>query len=123
MSENERTFNELATIALRGATVAMAFQAIRASREHMHEPFNPRRFFSGLISAGGVGVLSAWILDGIHVSFHTAMIVTAISGYTGGVLLDIMSAEVPELIKAAFDGAQVWLLEGKWLRRGKNNND
>lgn len=100
-----------------GAVLAMAFQAIRSSREHMGEDFNLRMFLVGLISAGGVGTIVAWTLDAMGISRELSAVVIAMSGYVGGPLLDICYREIQETLQAAFDGLQKYLSEGKWDKK------
>lgn len=97
-----------------GAGLAALFQAIRAARKHGDEEFNVRRFLVGVLSAGGVGALVAWTLENFGVSRELSAVIIAMCGYTGGRLLDLVEAEIPETIQAAFDGLQKKLLEGKW---------
>lgn len=97
-----------------GAGLAALFQAIRAARKHGDEEFNVRRFLVGVLSAGGVGALVAWTLENFGVSRELSAVIIAMCGYTGGRLLDLVEAEIPETIQAAFDGLQKRLQEGKW---------
>lgn len=99
-----------------GAFIAVVFQAIRAARTHVDDTFNTKRFVVGLCSAGGVGALVAWALDSFGISQELSAVIIAMCGYTGGRLLDIVEAEIPETIKAAFDGLQKKLMEGRWRK-------
>lgn len=110
----EKTLIDIAVTGGVGALVAVIFAAIRAAKEHVDDSFNFQRFAVGLISAGGVGALVAWGLDALHVSRELSAIIIAMCGYCGGRLLDIVEAEIPETIKAAFDGIQRRLSEGKF---------
>lgn len=103
-----------------GAVLAAAFQAIRASREHMGETFNGQRFVVGMLSAGGVGAIVAWGLDSLGVSKQLSAVIISMCGYVGGPLLDIAYTEIQETVKAAFDGLQEWLLKGKWDRHERD---
>ena len=111
---NEKTVIDLMVTGGTGAALAICFQIIRASREHMGEPFNARRFIVGLFSAGGVGALIAWTLDALNVNRELSAVIIAMGGYVGGPLLDICYQEIQETLQAAFDGVQKWLNEGKW---------
>ena len=96
------------------AGCAVIFAAIRAARNHMDETFSVKRLVVGLSSAGGVGALVAWGLDYFGVGKELSAVIIAMCGYTGGRLLDIVEAEIPETLKAGFDGIQKRLSEGKW---------
>lgn len=98
--------------------LAMIFQGVRAGREHLGEPFDGWRFTVGLISAGALGAIVAWGLNELGVSRQLSAIIIAMCGYVGGPLLDIAYTEIQETVKAAFDGVQKWLSEGKWDRHG-----
>ena len=100
-----------------GALLAMSFQAIRISREHMGDPFSGKKFLAGLISAGGVGAMTAWALDAVNVGREVSAVIIAMSGYVGGPLLDICYREIQETLQAAFDGLQKWLNESRWANR------
>lgn len=110
----EKTLVEIAVTGGIGALIAVIFQAIRAARTHMDETFNVKRFAVGLSSAGGVGALVAWGLDYFGVGKELSAVIIAMSGYCGGRLLDIVEAEIPETLKAGFDGLQKRLQEGRW---------
>lgn len=111
----DKTLLDLAVTGGIGALVAVFFAAIRAARAHVDDAFNFKRFAVGLFSAGGVGALVAWGLDALSVSRELSAIVIAMCGYCGGRLLDVVEAELPETIKAAFDAIQKKIAEGKWL--------
>ena len=114
----DKTLVDIAVTGGLGALVAVVFAASRAAREHADEQFNAMRFAVGLFSAGGVGALVAWGLDALNVSRELSAIIIAMCGYCGGRLLDIVEAELPETIKAAFDGLQKRLSEGRWGKDG-----
>ena len=114
----DKTLLDLAVTGGIGALVAVFFAAIRAARAHVDDTFNLKRFAVGLFSAGGVGALVAWVLDALSVSRELSAIIIAMCGYCGGRLLDVVEAELPETIRAAFDGLQKRLSEGRW---GKND--
>lgn len=114
----DKTLVDIAVTGGVGALVAIFFAAIRAARAHVDDSFNLKRFAVGLFSAGGVGALVAWGLDALNVERELSAIIIAMCGYCGGRLLDVVEAELPETIKAAFDGLQKRLSEGKW---GKND--
>ena len=97
-----------------GAALAALFQAVRAARKHGGEEFCMRRFIAGLASAAAVGALMAWTLDYFGVGKELSAVIIAMSGYTGGRVLDIIETEIPETIQSAFDGLQQKLKEGKW---------
>lgn len=97
-----------------GALLAVLFQAARAARHHASDEWDWRRFVAGLASAAAVGALAAWGLEAFNVSRELSAVIIAMCGYTGGRLLDLVEAEVPETIQAAFDGLQKRLHEGKW---------
>ena len=99
--------------------LAMIFQGVRAGREHLGEPFDGWRFTVGLISAGAIGAIVAWGLNELGVSRQLSAIIIAMCGYVGGPLLDIAYTEIQETVKAAFDGVQKWLSEGKWDRHDR----
>ena len=61
--QHEKTIADLLITGSLGALLAMVFQVVRASREHLGEPFNVWRFWAGLISAGAIGTVVAWLLD------------------------------------------------------------
>ena len=115
--ENEsKTFIDLLITGGLGAALAAIFQAVRAARKHGDEAFDLRRFMVGVLSAGAVGAVVAWTLDNFHVNKELSAVIIAMCGYTGGRLLDLVEAEIPETIKAAFDGLQKKLMEGRWKR-------
>lgn len=113
---DQRTFANIVVTGGFGAILAMAFQAIRISREHLGEPFNPRAFFVGLVSAGGIGAMTAWALESFHFGKEASAVIIAMSGYVGGPLLDICYKEIQETLQAAFDGLQKWLMESRWSK-------
>lgn len=117
MSEKEKTIYDIFITGIMGAGLAAAFQAIRASREHLGEPFNTKRFVAGLLSAGGVGAIVAWVLDSLDVDRQLSAVLIAMFGYVGGPLLDIAYVEIQETLKAGFDGLQKWLSEGRWDKK------
>lgn len=110
----EKTLVEIAVTGGIGALIAVIFQVIRAARTHVDEQFNGKRFIVGVLSAGGVGTLVAWGLDFFGVGKELSAVIIAMCGYTGGRLLDIVEAEIPETLKAGFDGIQKRLQEGRW---------
>lgn len=112
----EKSLIDIAITGGVGALVAVIFAAIRAAKDHADDTFNIKRFAVGLFSAGGVGALVAWALDYFGVGRELSAVVIAMSGYTGGRLLDIVEAEIPDTITAFFDGIQTRLREGKWKR-------
>ena len=117
--QHERTLIDIAMTGGVGAMLAMIFQGVRASREHLGEPFDGWRFTVGLVSAGAIGAIVAWGLNELGVSRQLSAIIIAMCGYVGGPLLDIAYAEIQETVKAAFDSLQKWLLEGKWDRHDR----
>lgn len=118
--QHERTLIDIAMTGGVGAILAMIFQGVRAGREHLGEPFDGWRFTVGLISAGALGAIIAWGLNELGVSRQLSAIIIAMCGYVGGPLLDIAYTEIQETVKAAFDGVQKWLSEGKWDRHGRD---
>lgn len=110
----DKTLIDIAVTGGIGALVAIFFAAIKAARTHVDDSFNLKRFAVGLFSAGGVGAIVAWGLDACEVSRELSAIIIAMCGYCGGRLLDVVEAELPETIRAAFDGLQKRLSEGKW---------
>lgn len=112
--QSDKSLLDIAITGGLGAFVAVIFAAIRAARTHMDETFSVKRFAIGLSSAGGVGALVAWALDYFGVGKELSAVIIAMSGYTGGRLLDIVEAEIPETLKAGFDGIQKRLSEGRW---------
>ncbi|WP_321823088.1 phage holin family protein [Pyramidobacter piscolens] len=117
--QHERTLIDIAMTGGVGAMLAMIFQGVRASREHLGEPFDGWRFTVGLVSAGAIGAIVAWGLNELGVSRQLSAIIIAMCGYVGGPLLDIAYTEIQETVKAAFDGLQKWLSEGKWDRHDR----
>lgn len=117
--QHERTLIDIAMTGGVGAMLAMIFQGVRAGREHLGEPFDGWRFTVGLISAGALGAIVAWGLNELGVSRQLSAIIIAMCGYVGGPLLDIAYTEIQETVKAAFDGLQKWLSEGKWDRHDR----
>lgn len=117
--QHERTLIDIAMTGGVGAMLAMIFQGVRAGREHLGEPFDGWRFTVGLISAGAIGTIVAWGLNELGVSRQLSAIIIAMCGYVGGPLLDIAYTEIQETVKAAFDGVQKWLSEGKWDRHDR----
>lgn len=117
--QHEQTLIDIVMTGGVGAVLAMIFQSVRASREHLGEPFNGWRFCTGLISAGAIGAIVAWGLNELGVSRQLSAIIIAMCGYVGGPLLDIAYIEIQETIKAAFDGLQRWLEQGRWDRHGR----
>ena len=117
--QHERTLIDIAMTGGVGAMLAMIFQGVRAGREHLGEPFDGWRFTVGLISAGAIGAIVAWGLNELGVSRQLSAIMIAMCGYVGGPLLDIAYTEIQETVKAAFDGVQKWLSEGKWDRHDR----
>lgn len=97
-----------------GALLAVLFQAIRAARHHHEDEWNWRRFAAGLASAAATGAIAAWTLDALHVERELSAVIIAMCGYTGGRLLDLVEAEIPETLQSAFDGLQERLKKGKW---------
>lgn len=116
--EKEPTLFEVIYVGAMSAGLAALFQAIRASREHMNDPFSLRRFLRGVLSACAVGMLAGWLLTGLRVGRMFAAAIIGMSGYVGGPLLDLLYTEVKETLQAAFDGLQKWLSEGRWGRHG-----
>lgn len=112
--QSDKSLIDIAITGGLGAFVAVIFAAIRAARTHMDETFSVKRFVVGLSSASGVGALVAWGLDYFGVGKELSAVIIAMSGYTGGRLLDIVEAEIPETLKAGFDGIQKRLQEGRW---------
>ena len=117
--QHDRTLIDIAMTGGVGAMLAMIFQGVRAGREHLGEPFDGWRFTVGLISAGAIGAIVAWGLNELGVSRQLSAIIIAMCGYVGGPLLDIAYTEIQETVKAAFDGVQKWLSEGKWDRHDR----
>lgn len=117
--QHERTLIDITMTGGVGAMLAMIFQGVRASREHLGEPFDGWRFTVGLVSAGAIGAIVAWGLNELGVSRQLSAIIIAMCGYVGGPLLDIAYTEIQETVKAAFDGLQKWLSEGKWDRHDR----
>lgn len=117
--QHERTLIDIAMTGGVGAMLAMIFQGVRAGREHLGEPFDGWRFTVGLVSAGAIGAIVAWGLNELGVSHQLSAIIIAMCGYVGGPLLDIAYTEIQETVKAAFDGLQKWLSEGKWDRHDR----
>ena len=111
---DNKTVCDLMITGSMGALLAMAFQTIRASREHMGEDFSASKFAVGLISAGGVGAVTAWALEASDINRDASAVIIAMSGYVGGPLLDICYNEIQETLQAAFDGIQKRLSKGKW---------
>ena len=111
-----KTLIDLAITGGLGAALAALFQAIRAMRKHRADDFDLRHFCAGLASAAAVGAIAAWTLDNFGVSRELSAVIIAMCGYTGGRLLDLIEAEIPETIQAAFDGLQKKLNEGRWKR-------
>lgn len=109
----EKSLMDIAITGGVGALVAVIFAAIRAAKDHADEAFNVKRFLVGLFSAGGVGALVAWALDYFGVGKELSAVIIAMCGYTGGRLLDVIEAELPETVKAFFDGIQKKLSEGR----------
>ena len=112
--QSDKSLLDIAITGGLGAFVAVVFAAIRAARTHMDETFSVKRFTVGLFSAGGVGALVAWGLDYFGVGKELSAVIIAMCGYTGGRLLDVVEAEIPETLKAGFDGIQKRLQEGRW---------
>ena len=110
---SDKTLVDIAITGGMGALVAAIFAAIRAAKEHADNDFSMKRFFVGLFSAGGVGALVAWGLDYFNVGKELSAVIIAMCGYTGGRLLDVIDAELNETVKAAFDGNQKRLSEGR----------
>lgn len=119
--QHERTLIDIAMTGGVGAMLAMIFQGVRAGREHLGEPFDGWRFTVGLISAGAIGAIVAWGLNELGVSHQLSAIIIAMCGYVGGPLLDIAYTEIQETVKAAFDGLQKWLSEGKWDKHRRDD--
>ena len=112
--ENEsKTLIDLLIIGLTGAVEAAAFQAVRALRKHSADEWSLPHFIAGLASAAAVGAIAAWSLDALDMNRELSAVIIAMCGYTGGRLLDLIEAEVPETIQAAFNGLQKKLQEGK----------
>ena len=110
---SDKTLVDIAITGGMGALVAAIFAAIRGAKEHANDDFSMKRFFVGLLSAGGVGALVAWGLDYFNVGKELSAVIIAMCGYTGGRLLDVIDAELPETVKAFFDGVQKKLSEGR----------
>lgn len=87
-----------------GASIAVLFQFMRLARSDNQKGI--RYHIVGLCSAGAVGALSAWVLRALHVGYELSAVIIALCGYTCAQLLDIIETEVPETLKAAFDGLQ-----------------
>lgn len=111
--QGDKTLIDIAITGGMGALVAAIFAAIRAAKEHADDDFSVKRFAVGLFSAGGVGALVAWGLDYFSVGKELSAVIIAMCGYTGGRVLDVIDAELPETVKAVFDGIQKRLSEGK----------
>lgn len=111
-----KTLFDLAITGGVGAALAALFQAVRAARKHGSDPFDLKRFVAGLASAAAVGAVVAWTLDALNVNKELSAVIIAMSGYTGGRILDIIESEIPETIQSAFDGLQKRLQEGKWRK-------
>lgn len=111
--QSDKTLIDIAITGGMGALVASIFAAIRAAKEHADDDFSMKRFAVGLFSAGGVGALVAWGLDYFSVGKELSAVIIAMCGYTGGRLLDVIEAELPETVKAFFDGIQKKLSEGR----------
>ena len=117
MPDKEQSIVDIAAAGVSGAMLAAVFQAIRASREHAGETFNARRFAVGIASAGAVGAVVAWVLQGFGVNLYLEAAIISTMGYVGGPLLDMLYHEVQETAHAGFDGLQKWLSDGKWDKR------
>lgn len=113
---NEKSLWDILVTGGVGALLAVLFQAVRAARHHHEEEWNWKRFAAGLASAGATGAIAAWTLDALNVSKELSAVIIAMCGYTGGRLLDLVEAEVPETLQSAFDGLQKRLQEGKWRK-------
>ena len=119
----DKTLIDIAVTGGLGALIAVFFAAIRAARAHVtEEGHNLKRFAVGLFSAGGVGAIVAWGLDALEVSRELSAVIIAMCGYCGGRLLDVVEAELPETIRAAFDALQKKITEGKWLNDSDSKN-
>ena len=119
----DKTLIDIAVTGGLGALVAVFFTAIREARAHLDEGFNLKRFAVGLASAGGVGAIVAWGLDALEVSRELSAVIIAMCGYCGGRLLDVVEAELPETIRAAFDAIQKKITDGKWLNNDSDSKD
>lgn len=117
--EDDKTLLDIAITGGIGALVAVFFAAIRAARAHVDERISVKRFAVGLVSAGGVGAVVAWGLDAVGVGRELSAVIIAMCGYTGGRLLDVVEAELPETIKAGFDAIQKKISEGRWGKDDK----
>lgn len=93
-----------------GASIAVLFQFMRLARSDNQKGI--RYHIVGLCSAGAVGALSAWVLRALNISYELSAVIIALCGYTCAQLLDIIETEVPETLKAAFDGVQKKLNHG-----------
>ncbi len=112
--ENEaKTLMDLVITGGIGAALAALFQAVRAARDRTGN-FDMKNFIAGLAGAAAVGAVAAWTLDAFGIGKELSAVIISMCGYTGGKLLDIVEAEVPETIQSAFDGLQDKLKKGEW---------
>lgn len=101
-----------------GAVIAMIFQAAGIFRGKDNH-FSWTSCIVSLVNAGCVGALTAWIVNEFCVPYRLRAVIIAICGRVGAPLLDIIYVEVQETVKAAFDGLQHWLEEGRWDKHGR----
>lgn len=101
-----------------GAVIAMIFQAAGIFRGKDNH-FSWTSCIVSLVNAGCVGALTAWIVGEFGVPYRLRAVIIAICGRVGAPLLDIVYVEVQETVKAAFDGVQKWLEEGRWDKHGR----
>ena len=118
--QRSREFYDLLVTGGLGAIIAMIFQAAGLFR-NKDKKMRWVDVFVSLINAGCVGALAAWLAEEFSVPFRLRAALIAICGRVGAPLLDILYVEVQETVKAAFDGMQKWLSEGKWDKHRRDD--
>ncbi|MGI6076444.1 MAG: phage holin family protein [Pyramidobacter sp.] len=112
--QHEKELYDLLVTGGWGAVLAIIFQA--AGLSYRKEKFSWASCVVSLVNAGCVGALTAWMTEEFSVPYRLRAVIIAICGRVGAPLLDIIYVEVQETVKAAFDGLQHWLEEGRWDR-------
>lgn len=115
--QHEKELYDLLVTGGWGAVLAIIFQA--AGLSYRKEKFNWASCVVSLVNAGCVGALTAWMTEEFSVPYRLRAVIIAICGRVGAPLLDIIYVEVQETVKAAFDGLQHWLEEGRWDKHGR----
>lgn len=100
-----------------GALLSAMFKGVHlARRDKNGNPLSRGKIIVELSSAGAVGAVTAWVIDGIGLPRNITAAIIAMSGYVGGPLLDVACSHFQELMESGFKGLKTWLEEHGWSK-------